>query len=59
MSDKKTTDKPAIVMDKRLIDRQIERGNLSRDELDQHLKALPDLEEQADNIAGVIYPQQG
>lgn len=57
MATKKNPDeKPAIVMDKRLVDRQIARGNLSATELEQHLGKLPDLADQADNIAAIVYP---
>ena len=57
MTDKKKSDKPAVVLDKRLIDRQIDRGNISREEFQAHLGSLPDLEAQADDISSIVYPQ--
>jgi hypothetical protein len=55
---KKTSDdKP--VLDKRLTDRLVARGKVSREELEKHLKDLPDLADKADNIAGIVYPHQG
>jgi hypothetical protein len=54
---KKSDDKPVI--DKRLADRLVARGKVSREDLEKHLKDLPDLADKADNIAGIVYPNQG
>ncbi len=54
---KKPDDKPVI--DKRLADRLVARGKVSREDFEKHLKDLPDLADKADNIAGVVYPNQG
>ena len=54
---KKNDDKP--LLDKRLVDRLVARGRVSRDDLEKHLKDLPDLADKADNIAGIVYPNQG
>lgn len=54
---KKTDDKPLI--DKRLTDRLVAKGTVSRDELEKRLADLPDLADKADNIAGIVYPGQG
>jgi hypothetical protein len=45
-------------LDKRVIDRMIQRGAVSRPDFEAHLKALPDLTEQADNIADKVYTEQ-
>ncbi len=42
-------------LDKRTLDRKIEKGHISKDEHDAYLKALPDLEGEMDNIADLIY----
>jgi polyhydroxyalkanoate synthesis regulator phasin len=55
---KKTSDDKPVI-DKRLSDRLVARGKITRDELEKHLKDLPDLTDKADNIAGIIYPHQG
>ncbi len=39
---------PAEKFDKRLIDRKVRKGDLSREDLQGHLKGLPDL---ANNVA--------
>jgi hypothetical protein len=58
MADKKKDAKPIAQLDKRVIDRSVTRGFLSRTELEAHLKALPDLADQADNIADKIYGER-
>ena len=58
MADKKKDAKPIAQLDKRVIDRSVARGFLSRTEYDAHLKALPDLADQADNIADKIYGER-
>ncbi|MBM4279209.1 MAG: hypothetical protein FJ137_00110 [Deltaproteobacteria bacterium] len=55
---KKTTDDKPLI-DKRLSDRLVARGKITRDDLEKHLKDLPDLADKADNIAGIVYPNQG
>ncbi|MCC7112701.1 MAG: hypothetical protein IT382_25645 [Deltaproteobacteria bacterium] len=58
MADKKKDAKPIAQLDKRVIDRSVARGFMSRTEYDAHLKALPDLADQADNIADKIYGER-
>ena len=55
---KKTSDDQPVI-DKRLADRLVAKGKISREELEKHLKELPDLADRADNIAGIVYPNQG
>lgn len=43
------------LLDKRTIDRRLARGTLSRDSFDTHLKSLPDLAGETDNIAEAVY----
>ena len=43
------------LFDKRLMDRRIQKGQVSRSELEQYLKQLPDMQAQADNIADKIW----
>lgn len=49
------TNIPQKQLDKRLVNRFIERGAYSRGELDQHLSTLPDLKDKADDIAQLVY----
>lgn len=58
MAEKKKDAKPIAQLDKRVIDRSVARGFMSRTEYDAHLKALPDLADQADNIADKIYGER-
>jgi hypothetical protein len=60
MADKKMkrSDPTLATFDKRVIERLVTRGAVSRADLEAHLKALPDLEDQADNIADRVYPTQ-
>jgi hypothetical protein len=55
---KKSSDDQTLI-DKRLADRLVAKGKISRDDLEKHLKELPDLADKADNIAGIVYPNQG
>jgi hypothetical protein len=55
---KKKSDPKTTQMDKRIVERMVQRGALSRQDLEAHLKALPDLTEQADNIADKVYNEQ-
>jgi hypothetical protein len=55
---KKTSDDQPVI-DKRLADRLVAKGKISREDLEKHLKELPDLADKADNIAGIVYPNQG
>lgn len=48
-------DPPIRIVDKRLIDRNVSNGRISRTEVEDHLKGLPDLQDQADNIADIVY----
>ena len=58
MADKKTkkSDPTLATFDKRVVERNVAAGKLSRADVDTHLKQLPDLESQADNIADKVYP---
>lgn len=55
---KKKSDGKQVQLDKRIVDRLLQRGQVAREDFDAHLKALPDLTEQADNIADKIYNEQ-
>ena len=55
---KKKSDSTIATYDKRIVERSVARGKISRADLDTHLKQLPDLESQADNIADKVYPEQ-
>jgi hypothetical protein len=55
---KKTSDDQPVI-DKRLADRLVAKGKITREELDKHLNGLPDLADRADNISGIVYPNQG
>jgi hypothetical protein len=55
---KKKSDQNLTQLDKRIVERSVQRGSLSRADLEAHLKALPDLTEQADNIADKVYTEQ-
>ena len=55
---KKKSDSTIATYDKRIVERSVARGKISRADLDTHLKQLPDLENQADNIADKVYPEQ-
>ena len=53
---KKKSDQNLTTYDKRIVDRNVQRGSLSRADVEAHLKALPDLSDHADNIADKVYP---
>jgi hypothetical protein len=59
MAEKKKSDAAPseLLLDKRLVERQIAKGSLSRAEFDKQIKDLPDLADRADNIASIVYPQ--
>ncbi len=58
MVDKKKSDAVSeLLLDKRLVERQIAKGSLSRTEFEKQIKDLPDLADRADNIAAIVYPQ--
>ena len=60
MADQKKSNAPSeLILDKRLVERQIAKGNLSRAEYEKIVKELPDLADKADNIASIVYPNQG
>ena len=61
MADKKIkkADSTIATLDKRVMERMVARGALSRTDGENHMKNLPDLTEQADNIADKIYGQDG
>jgi hypothetical protein len=52
---KKTSDKSALTYDKRILDRNVQKGLVSRADVDAHMKNLPDLATQADNIADKVW----
>lgn len=56
---KKKSDQTLVQLDKRIVERSVQRGSLSRADFENHLKNLPDLETQADNIADKVYGQEG
>jgi hypothetical protein len=56
MADKKKDPKNLAQLDKRIVERNVQRGVVSRADVDAHLKSLPDLADQADNIADRVYP---
>ena len=55
----KKPDNTMGTLDKRIMDRMVSRGALSRTEVENHMKNLPDLTDQADNIADKIYGTDG
>jgi len=55
---KKKSDPQTRQLDKRIVDRMVSRGQVSRTDLEAHLKGLPDLTDQADNIADKVYTEQ-
>lgn len=57
MADKKKDPKSPL-LDKRVVERALAKGALSKADLDAHLKGLPDLAEQADNIADKVYGER-
>ncbi len=61
MADKKknSDDLAPILVDKRLVERQLAKGRVSQADVDKHLQSLPDVADKADNIASVVYPNQG
>jgi len=60
MAEKKISKKTESLaqLDKRVVDRNVQRGSVKREDLEAHLKNLPDLADQADNIADRIYGDQ-
>lgn len=46
-----------LLLDKRLVDRQIAKGSLSRADYEKQVKDLPDLADKAENIGSIVYPQ--
>lgn len=63
MAEKKTDEKKkdpraAALLDKRVVERSVTKGALSKAELEAHLKALPDLADRADNIADKVYGER-
>jgi hypothetical protein len=61
MADKKknSDDVAPILVDKRLYERQLAKGRITQAAYDKHINALPDVADKADNIANVVYPNQG
>ena len=45
-------------LDKRIIERMVQRGAVSKAELEKHLTGLKDASDQAENIADLVYGQQ-
>ena len=57
MATKKNPDEKSIlVLDKRLVERQVARGAMTNAEFAKHLSDLPDLADKADNISAIVYP---
>jgi hypothetical protein len=55
---KKSGDQKTLAsLDKRVLDRNVAKGVVSKTDLDAHLKGLPDLADQADNIAEKVWGQ--
>jgi hypothetical protein len=46
---------PAKQLDKRLVNRFLDRGTYSRTDLDAHLATLPDVADKGDDIAALVY----
>lgn len=61
MAEKKpSADRPSeLLLDKRLVDRQVAKGALSRADLEKALKELPDLADKSENIGPMVYPNHG
>lgn len=53
MAQKSTETDPRF--DKRVYERLVARGTLTKAEVDKHLAALKDVGDQADNIADLVY----
>lgn len=52
---KKSSDKSEVAYDKRLLERNVTKGIVSKADIEAHLKALPDLKDQSDNIADKVW----
>lgn len=61
MADKKKTPDALnlLLVDKRLVERQLKKGRISAADFDKHLQGLPDVGDRSENIAGIVYPNQG
>jgi len=60
MADKKKTEElNPILVDKRLVERQLKKGRLSAADYEKHLQGLADVGDKAENIASIVYPNQG
>ena len=62
MAEKKTKTPDAInpiLVDKRLVERQLKKGRISAADYEKHLQGLADVADKAENIAGIVYPNQG
>lgn len=61
MADKKTKSDALnpILVDKRLVERQLKKGKISAADFDKHIQGLVDVADKAENIAGIVYPNQG
>ena len=56
---KSPSDKSTFAYDKRLIERNVLKGLVSKADVEAHMKNLPDLQSQADNIADKVWgPEQ-
>jgi hypothetical protein len=56
---KKSEELNPILVDKRLVERQIRKGRLSSADFEKHLSGLADVGEKAESIATIVYPTQG
>lgn len=60
MADKnKSEELNPVLVDKRLVERQVKKGRLSAADYEKHLQGLTDVADKAENIAGIVYPNQG
>jgi hypothetical protein len=50
---------PVKLLDKRVVDRKLQRGAIDEADFDAYLKALPDLKDRADDIAPLVYGESG
>lgn len=46
-----------LELDKRIVERMLQRGAVSRADYEAHLQALPDLTTHVDNIADQVYDE--
>jgi hypothetical protein len=62
MAEKKTKTPDALnplLVDKRLVERQLKKGKITAAEFEKHIQGLVDVSDRSENIAGIVYPNQG